>query len=279
MLPSDSSSSSSASRALTSSGRAMPSRLRSAMLAADAPALPASSLFAGGGLLSGRRSNLEEPHRGGGGGRAGAGGRAAVAAGRRAGIFSSASSASSVSSAPPQSPQRLVSLLSVSSATPQCLVSLLSASSASSARPRPWRRPRARLSPRASPSRGLRPRTAGSGSRARPRSRPQGSLAAPRPPCPGGSERRCARTGQQGGARGEAGARGRATAARARGGRGLQRLLRERAGGTVLCLAWGPSQTQGLEDSREGERGEKESVLKYSLVYLLKLQMFWILED
>lgn len=217
MLPSDSSSSSSASRALTSNGRAMPSRLRSAMLAADAPALPASSLFAGGGLLSGRRSNLEEPHRGGGGGRAGAGGRAAAAAGRRAGIFSSASSASSVSSAPPQSPQRLVSLLSVSSATPQCLVSLLSASSASSARPRPWRRPRARLSPRASPSRGLRPRTAGSGSRARPRSRPQGSLAAPRPPCPGGSERRCARTGQQGGARGEAGARGRVTAARALG--------------------------------------------------------------
>ncbi|EDM06966.1 rCG30544, partial [Rattus norvegicus] len=41
----------------------MPSRLRSAMLAADAPALPASSLFADGGLLSGRRSNPEEPHR------------------------------------------------------------------------------------------------------------------------------------------------------------------------------------------------------------------------
>lgn len=123
MSPSDSSSSSSASRALTSNGRAMPSRLRSAMLAADAPALPASSLFADGGLLSGRRSNPEEPHRGGGGGRAGAGGRAA--AGRRAGIFSLASSASSVSSAPPQSPQRLVSLLSVSSVPPQCLVSRL----------------------------------------------------------------------------------------------------------------------------------------------------------
>jgi hypothetical protein len=55
---------------------------------------------------------------------------------------------------------------------------------------------------RASPSRGLRPRSAGTGSRARPRSRPQGSRAAPRPPCPGGSERRCARTGQQEGARG-----------------------------------------------------------------------------
>ena len=40
----------------------MPSRLRSAMLAADASALPASSLFADGGLLSGRHSNPEEPH-------------------------------------------------------------------------------------------------------------------------------------------------------------------------------------------------------------------------
>lgn len=115
------------------------------MLAADAPALPASSLFAGGGLLSGRRSNLEEPHRGGGGGWAGAGGRAAAAAaGRRAGIFSSASSASSVSSAPPQSPQRLVSLLqrllsdsSVPRQSPQRLLSLLSAAPTRAAASRP----------------------------------------------------------------------------------------------------------------------------------------------
>ncbi|MEJ1284482.1 hypothetical protein NN561_015467 [Cricetulus griseus] len=197
----------------------MPSRLRSAMLAADAPALPASSLFADGGLLSGRRSSLEH-------------------------LLSLVSllSASSVASAPRQPPQRLLSDSSVPRQSPQRLLSLLSAAPTLTAASRPAFS--ARLPQPRAPATFGRLRITGPPAVTATGLSCCSAAALPR------RERAPLRAHRAAGGHARRGGSARTCHGGARSGGGASSGHFESALAGQSCLAWGPSQPQGLEDSR-----------------------------